>query len=256
MNLTNIQNQFSDHAEKYVQSSCFATGESLDKMIELLQEPEINRALDVATGGGHTAMRLCSISDCVVAGDVTVSMLKAAREFMTDNNANNVSCCQHDAHMLPFPKQTFDLVTCRIAPHHFTDVLGFLEEVVRVSRLGAAVGIIDSCTPIQLSAARYINAFERLRDTSHNHSYSCSEWKGLFYEAGLKVEYMQQFRKTLNFQAYCDRKSISGLRRTQLKVMLFQAPEAALKYLNPRNIKGELVFDLQEMCVVGRPIVG
>jgi hypothetical protein len=67
---------------------------------------------------------------------------------------------------------------------------------------------------------------------------------------------MQQFRKTLNFQAYCDRKSISGLRRTQLKVMLFQAPEAALKYLNPRNINGELVFDLQEMCVVGRPIVG
>ena len=51
MNLTNIQNQFGAHAEKYVKSSCFATGESLDKMIELLQEPEINRALDVATGG-------------------------------------------------------------------------------------------------------------------------------------------------------------------------------------------------------------
>ena len=69
MNLTNIQNQFGAHAEKYVQSSCFATGESLDKMIELLQEPEINRALDVATGGGHTAIRLRSISDHVVAGD-------------------------------------------------------------------------------------------------------------------------------------------------------------------------------------------
>ena len=108
MNLTNIQNQFNDHAEKYMRSPFFSTGESLDKMIELLQKPKINRALDVATGAGHTAMRLCSISDYVVAGDVTVPMLKAARELMVENKANNVSCCQHDAHMLPFPKQTFD----------------------------------------------------------------------------------------------------------------------------------------------------
>tara|TARA_B100000029_G_scaffold159998_1_gene155767 strand:- start:1369 stop:2139 length:771 start_codon:yes stop_codon:yes gene_type:complete len=256
MNLTNIQNQFNDHPEKYVRSPCFATGESLEKMIELLHEPKINRALDVATGGGHTAKRLCSISDYVVAGDVTVSMLKAARELMGDNKAGNVSCCQHDAHMLPFPKQTFDLVTCRIAPHHFTDVLGFLEEVVRVSRPGAAVGIIDSCSPVQPSAARHINAFERLRDTSHNHSYTCADWKRFFYEVGLKIEYMEQYKRTLSFSAYCDRKSISVQRRTQLKVMLFQAPEEALKYLNPRNINGDLVFDLQEVCVVGRTIVG
>ena len=255
MNLTNIQNQFNDHAEKYVRSPFFSTGESLDKMIELLQKPKINRALDVATGAGHTAMRLCSISDYVVAGDVTVPMLKAACELMVENKANNVSCCQHDAHMLPFPKQTFDLVTCRIAPHHFTDVLGFLEEVVRVSRPGASVGIIDSCTPAQPSAARHINAFERLRDTSHNHSYTGSDWKSFFYEVGLEIEYLEHYKKTLSFRAYCDRKSISSQRRTQLEVMLFQAPEAALKYLNPRNINGELVFDLQEVCVVGRFVV-
>ena len=255
MNLTNIQNQFGAHAKKYVQSSCFATGESLDKMIELLQKPDINRSLDVATGGGHTAIRLRSISDHVVAGDVTAPMLKAAREFVTENNITNVCCCQHDAHMLPFPKQTFDLVTWRIAPHHFTDVLGFLEEVVRVSRPGASVGIIDSCTPAQPSAARYINAFERLRETSHNQSYTGSDWKSFFYEVGLEIEYLEHYKKTLSFRAYCDRKSISSQRRTQLEVMLFQAPEAALKYLNPRNINGELVFDLQEVCVVGRFVV-
>ena len=256
MNLTNIQNQFGDYPEKYVESSCFATGESLDKMIELLQEPEINRALDVATGGGHTAIRLRSISDHVVAGDVTAPMLKAAREFVTENNITNVCCCQHDAHMLPFPKHTFDLVTCRIAAHHFTNVLGFVEEVVRVSKPSAAVGIIDSCAPASPLAARHINAFERLRDISHNNSYTRSDWKNFFCEAGLKIDHLQQYRKTLNFSAYCDRKSISALRRIQLKVMLLQAPEAALIYLNPRNVDGEFVFDLQEILVVGRPIVG
>ena len=256
MNLTNIQNQFGSHAEKYVQSPCFATGESLDKMIELLHESETNRALDVATGGGHTAIRLCPISDHVVAGDVTVPMLKAAREHTRDNNVTNVCFCQHDAHMLPFPKQTFDIVTCRMAPHHFPDVLGFLEEVVRVSRPEAVVGIIDSCTPVQLSAARHINAFERLRDTSHNHSYTSSDWKSFFYEAGLKGEYLPQYKKTLKFRTYCDRKFMSDFRRTQLKVMLLQAPKAALTYLNPRDINGELAFDLQEVCVVGRRIVG
>ena len=256
MNLTNIQKQFGPHAAKYVRSSYFAKGESLDKMVELLQESKIDRALDVATGGGHTAMRLCSISNNVVAGDITGPMLKAARQLLVDNSASNICCCQHDAHMLPFPNRTFDLVTCRIAPHHFTDVVSFLEEVVRVTRLGSTVGIIDNCTPVNPLVARYINAYERLRDSSHHYSHTCSDWKSFFDGVGLRVEYLQEYRKTLNFRAYCDRKAISAFRRTQLKVMLLQAPEAALAYLNPRNVDGEFVFDLQEVLIIGRLVSG
>ena len=256
MNITTIQRQFGPHAEKYVRSSCFATGESLDKMIELLQGSKIDRALDVATGGGHTAMRLCSISENVVAGDITGPMLKAARQLLADNSASNVCYCQHDAHVLPFPNRTFDLVTCRMAPHHFTDVVGFLEDVVRVTRPGATVGIIDYYTPAKPLAARHINAFERLRDSSHNCSYTSSDWKSFFDGVGLRIKHFQEYRKTMNFHAYCDRKGISTLMRTQLKVMLLQAPESALEYLNPRNVDGEFVFDLQEILIVGQLIIG
>ena len=256
MNIKDIQKQFGSHTEKYVRSSCFATGESLDKIIELLQGTKINRALDVATGGGHTAMRLCSFTEHVVAGDITGPMLKTARQSLVDNGISNVCYCQHDAHVLPFPDRTFDLVTCRIAPHHFTDVICFLEEVVRVAQIGAMVGIIDNSTPVDPLAARHINAFERLRDKSHNHTYTYFDWNKFFDEVGLKIEHLHEYRKTVNFRAYCDRKAVSALRRTQLKVMLVHAPKAALASLKPRNVDGEFVFDLQETLIVGRLIVG
>ena len=46
----------------------------------------------------------------------------------------------------------------------------------------------DNTVPDDERAARYVDAFERLRDPSHHRMYAGYEWQGMFLDAGLMVE--------------------------------------------------------------------
>ena len=247
-----IQAQFGPRAMDYVRSSVYARGESLGALLARLQRDPIRLALDIATGGGHTALVLSPLAKRVVASDITGPMLRVARDWLAENGAENGLFCQHDAGLMPFPEGTFDVVTCRLAPHHFADVGVFLHECVRVVRRGGRVAVIDNVTPPESLAVRFINAFERLRDRSHNFEHSLPDWEAFFSTAGLRIEHRQQFRTPIDFGAYCDRMSVPERTRTRLRVMLLQAPAAARAALNPREVDGRMTFDLGELLIVGR----
>ena len=51
-----VQAQFGAVAERYVTSAIHAHGSDLARMIELAQPRGDERLLDIATGGGHTAL--------------------------------------------------------------------------------------------------------------------------------------------------------------------------------------------------------
>ena len=142
-----IQAQFGPRAIEYVHSDVHARSESLDAMLGWLQRDPIPLARDIATGGGHTALALSPLAKKVVASDITMPMLRAARDWITINGAENELFCQHDAGLIPFPDLTFDVVTCRLASHHFQDLNAFLHECARVLRIGGQLAIIDNVTP-------------------------------------------------------------------------------------------------------------
>ncbi len=123
-------------------------------------------ALDVATGGGHTARALRD------AG-VQVTTLDPAPGMQPDVIAR--------AEDIPFAENSFDLVVTRIAPHHFADVRFAVGEMARVSR--RLVVVEDT-----LFASERIEEAERLRDPTHVRSYTEGEWRGLLADAGLDVE--------------------------------------------------------------------
>jgi ubiquinone/menaquinone biosynthesis C-methylase UbiE len=246
------QAQFGPRAIEYVHSDVQARSESLDAMLGWLQRDPIPLALDIATGGGHTALALSPLAKKVVASDITVPMLSATRDWISKNGASNDLFCQHDAGLIPFPDLTFDVVTCRLAPHHFQDLNAFMRECARVLRIGGQLAIIDNVTPSEPMAARFINAYERLRDHSHHFELSPPEWETCFSTSGLTVEHQQQFRKSMDFGAYCDRMGVPARSRTRLRVMLLHAPAEARAMLNPREVDGRMTFDLGELLIVGR----
>jgi SAM-dependent methyltransferase len=82
---------------------------------------------------------------------------------------------------LPFADGSFDVVTCRIAPHHFEDVRKAVAEMARVSR--RLVVIEDN-----LFVDDEVELAERLRDPTHVRCYSEEEWKEMLAAAGLEVE--------------------------------------------------------------------
>jgi len=245
-----VKQQFGAHADNYVNSTDHSTGESLDRLLELVAPQPGWRALDVATGGGHTALALAPHVAEVVATDLTAEMLAAAERFIHARGAANVSFREADATALPFADAEFDLVTCRIAPHHFPDCAQFVRETARVLKPGGVAAVIDNVVPDDIAAARHINALEKLRDPSHNWAYTAADWLGFFAAAGLQVRHSEIFTKTRDFDVWNDRMDVDERRRAQMRVLLLQAPTAAREALAPQVVGGALKFRLTEVLIV------
>ncbi len=247
-----IQRQFGTHAEAYVQSRDHRGDATLDHMVALLDLAPQARVLDLATGGGHTALALAPLAGAVVASDLTYPMLRAARRSLHSNNFNAVTYVQADVHSLPWQANVFEAVTCRVAAHHFADVPLFVRECARLLRPGGRLALIDNITPSKVAHARYINAYEKLRDPSHGWEYSSADWQSFFKAAGLTVEHVETSRMAIRFEPWVARMSVPELNRGQLRALLQHAPGIAREWLNPREEEGNPTFDLGKLLIVGQ----
>lgn len=226
--------RFGAFAQRYVTSQTHAQGEELERLIAIAQPERGWLALDVATGGGHTALRFAPWVRQVIATDLTARMLEAARTHIRAQGVDNVTFGLADAQDLPFRDQAFDLVTCRIAPHHFADCARFLREGARVLAPGGLLLVQDHLLPEDPIAARQVDAFERLRDPSHVGAYAESEWVALFRRAGLVVEHTEPLVKEHTFLPWAERQECSPETIERLVSMLQGAPAAVVDWMRPR----------------------
>src|SRR4051794_37155000 len=104
-----VREQFGSAAQDYVTSAKHRSGRDIDRLVELAECTTDDEALDIATGGGHTALAIAPHVRHVVASDLTPKMLAAAEAFITvENNVTNVSFEIAEAEKLPFADASFD----------------------------------------------------------------------------------------------------------------------------------------------------
>ena len=247
-----VKRQFGAHAQHYVTSPDHAQGESLERMLELVQPRAEWQALDIATGGGHTARAFAPRVRQVTATDLTARMLTAAEKFIRGPGITNMAFCEAEAAALPFAEGEFDLVTCRVAPHHFPDCAWFVREMARVLKPGGVAAMIDNVVPQNPAAARHINALEKLRDPSHNWAYTQADWLGFFEAAGFEVTRAETFRKARDFDFWSAMMSVDQKTRTQLRVLLRHAPAPAREALAPEYKGEKITFYLTEVLIIGQ----
>jgi len=229
------QERFSRFAQAYVTSQAHAEGNDLDRLVELGRPEPHWIVLDIATGGGHTALRFAPLVGRMIATDITPKMLDAAQAHITDRGEGNVLYAVTAAEDLPFQAQTFDLVTCRIAPHHFVDCARFVRESARVLNPGGLLLVQDHVLPEDGSAARYVDAFERLRDPSHNRGYAASEWTTMYEDAELTVEQEETLIKKHKFLPWVERQACTPQVIEQLIELVDRAPQAVLDWMQPQG---------------------
>jgi len=246
------QLQFGAHAEEYVASPVHSKGYSLGRMIEIIKPDQGWTALDVATGGGHTALALAQAGVQVIASDLTAPMLHAARQHIQPQGAARIVFCAADAEDLPYPGSTFDCVTCRIAAHHFPNVQAFVRESARVLKPGGILAVVDNISSGEPAIARYYNDFEKLRDPSHNWAYSIDDWDTFFFSEGLKVFHKELVSKEIDFDVWASRMGVTGSDLVRLRVLLLRAPQQAASWLQPREKAGRVSFILTEGIIAGR----
>ncbi len=248
-----VQQQFGATAASYATSKVHAQGASLARLVELIDPQKEWQVLDVATAAGHTAFIFAPHVAHVIASDLTPEMLTVAAEQATKKGIDNVSTKLADAENLPFADGTFDLVTCRIAPHHFPNVTQFVREAARVLKAGGVLAVVDNITPDEPVVAEHVDAIERLRDPSHEHCLSLSEWQAGFVAAGLTVLHTEVTDKAMEFIDWAKRMKVSEEVETQMRQMILHGPPPAVAFLRPeRTAEDDIHFMLTEAIIIGK----
>ncbi len=257
-----VQQQFGDKATAYALSAVHERGESLQRLVELTQPQRHWQVLDIATGAGHTAHTFAPHVRQVIASDMTASMAQTALALAAELRLANVAAAIVDAEQIPFAPRSLDLITCRLAAHHFPDIRGFVRQAARVLRPGGLLAVTDNVVPgstrsgrkarLQQEAGVYINAFEKLRDPSHGRQHTLQEWREHFHVCGLVMEAEEVSKKALDFADYVRRSGVAPDDVVRLRAMLIQAPDAVLEFLTPIFQGDTITFHLTEAIFVGR----
>ena len=244
-----VQEQFGVNAREYITSRPHAKGASLQRLVELVEPQPHWQALDIATAAGHTAFAFAPLVAHVRATDITAQMLTVAREQAAARSIANLTVEHADADSLPYEDSRFDLLTCRIAPHHFPDIGAFLRESVRVLRAGGILAVVDNVVP-QGVAGDFVNAFEKLRDPSHARCLTLEQWQVDYAKAGLELTQHELLEKQMVFEDWAARHD--PVMQSYLRSLLWHGPPEAQAFLHPRKQDGQTLFHLREGLFIGR----
>jgi ubiquinone/menaquinone biosynthesis C-methylase UbiE len=107
----------------------------LKRLIRLLKLPTSGRLLDAGGGTGRVSSRLRSLVDEVVVCDLSLFMLKQAK-----NKGRLLTVRTHVEH-LPFPNESFERIVVVDALHHFCDQRESIQELLRVLKTGGRLVI-------------------------------------------------------------------------------------------------------------------
>lgn len=236
-----VRQQFGESSAAYAISATHQSGNDLDRLVELAECRSDMDVLDIATGAGHTARMIAPHVSHVVLSDLTPRMLDTARTEMQAAGAHNVSFRVADAEQLPFTASVFDLVTCRIAPHHFADVQQFVQEVYRVLRQGGMFLLLDSTAPDDPDLDRFLNELELRRDPTHVRSYTVSEWEQMLSDAGFALELMEDFPKRHAFDDWTARSRMTSEARESLECWVIGSPVEYLEHFAVEVNDGHVV---------------
>lgn len=244
--------RFGVRAAGYRNSATHKSGPDLDLLLEQLAPRPGEKALDVATGGGHVALALARRGARVTVTDLTSGMLDEARDHL-ESEGVAATYSLADAMELPFEDESFDVVTCRIAAHHFADAQTFFREAERVLVPGGRLGFQDQTLPPEGTSAVMVDAFERLRDPSHNQSYSEQAWVTLAERAGLEVNFTELVDKRHDFAEWtaiqdCDEDALR-----ELRAIMAECPPAMREWSAPEYDERSLVaFRNRHLVMIAR----
>jgi ubiquinone/menaquinone biosynthesis C-methylase UbiE len=224
--------QFDRQASHYNAQWNSWTASSLDWLLTQAQCQPTDTVLDVATGTGFTALAFAPHVQSVVGLDVSPGMLAQARQNQVARGIANVSWREGTAEALPFEAESFSVVTCRIAPHHFQSVPTFLTEVERVLTPGGQFLLADTTIPNDDPAiGQWQNRVEGLRDPSHARNLVPKEWQQALTDAGLTIRAMAMAGGStpMSLNEWLEKAGCVGEAATAVRQAFAEAPAAAVK---------------------------
>jgi ubiquinone/menaquinone biosynthesis C-methylase UbiE len=189
-----IEDQFSRQAETFAAAPSLHNDEALALLVDAA-EPSVDAAtLDIACGPGSVVAAFAARVRRAVGLDATEAMLEQARKLTVAKSLLNVEFHRGDVYALPFASQSFDVVSCRFAFHHFEAPRSAFAEMVRVCRRGGRIVLCDGTASDDPAKAAAFNRMELHRDPSTVEFRTLGYLVDLFTTAGLPPPSRRYYR--------------------------------------------------------------
>ena len=252
------RDSFGPNANKYSQSAVHASLIDLEQFVSWSAPLKHEIALDVATGSGNVALALAPYLRHVVAYDLTSQMLDEVRKNALNKEITGIECALGDAHSLPFESNLFDIVTLRLAMHHFAKPRLALGEINRVLKPNGRFVFADNFVPDDSTLDRQINEIETLRDPSHVRCNTLNELTTEFIDLGFEIERTDQGYLTgtedgrMDFEEWMERIDTPYENRYLLREKFRNATPSLRDALKIIEVNGKIRFSLLRVTILAR----
>jgi len=247
--------QFDERAGQYGKSHILADVTDVEKAVSELKFRPGTLALDVATGNGHTAIYLAEHNFKVTASDISTGMLEQAKKLAAEKGVK-IDFREHTAEQLPYPDNSFSLITCRVAAHHFSSPESFLRESARVLKTYGYLVMIDSTVPDDhVEAHEWMDTLEKLRDPSHVRYVTPNAWRKWCALCGLTVTKSQvESFKMPDVNWYFNVANTPPENRKKVLEMLAKAPGSVRELFKIGQEDGKIIWYWRRLTFVAGKI--
>jgi SAM-dependent methyltransferase len=185
-----------------------ALAERLDDLLTLTGE---ERALDVGAGAGAFAFAIASRVREVVAVELDEELASRARA----DAPGNVEVLVADGEHLPLESFSFDIAGTLRTLHHTRRPELLVAELVRVTRPGGTILVVDQLGPADPLAALELTQFEQARDSSTTRVLADADLRGLFDSNNLVLRRELVEHEPRDLDSYLDLAGCEGPEREQ-----------------------------------------
>ncbi|MCK5660456.1 MAG: methyltransferase domain-containing protein [Methanosarcinales archaeon] len=258
----NARRQFGKQADAYSKGSTFTDKNHLFEIVKRSGVNGDHTVLDIATGAGFLAFEFAKNAGSVVGIDLTRNMIVHAKDKTTDPETpdtldtpetlglGNIEFLLSDVESLPFEDNTFDIVTCRFAFHHFPDPKKALFEMKRVCKDKGCIVLVDGTSSEMHAKSQFQNHIEELRDPSHVRIYQLSEMQDMFNDIGVVITDTKHWDLPQDFNDWIERSGIDEDRVKIIEDMMFASAEGDATGLRVKIENGKPNFTYDTVILV------
>lgn len=242
--------QFGKQAEAYAKGNIFVDVIHLSEIVKRSGVRKDQRVLDVATGAGFLALEFAKKADTVIGCDLTRNMLLKACEKEKTHGLKNTGFLLSDVESLPFPDESFDIVSCRFAFHHFPDPQKALLEMKRVCR--DKLVLVDGVSSEDRDKSIFHNRIEKMRDPSHVRIYALSEIEEMFNEAGADITDITHWEIPQDFEEWMKRAGTQEKQKKNIEQLMLQSLDGDRTELQVKLEEGRLGFTYDTVILIAQ----
>jgi ubiquinone/menaquinone biosynthesis C-methylase UbiE len=194
------------------------------RLEDWLQVEGDERALDVGAGTGAFAFAIAPRVREVVALEIDEGMAAQARA----DAPPNVEVVVGDGEHLPFEDFSFDLSATLRTLHHTKRPELLVAELVRVTKPGGTILVVDQLAPNDPLASFELTRFEHARDPSTIRILADVDLRGLFDSNNLVLRREEVLRESRDIEAYLDLAGCEGAERERARNLVPSGYEAVV----------------------------